>query len=286
MPIADVRELFVHELGDIYDAEHRFLEGQREMAEEATDPDLAQAIRQHIEQTEQHIRNLEGVYDRLGQEPERANSGVAQELVNKAQEDLQEAQSEAIRDCAINAAIMRVEYFEVGSYRGMLNEATQLGHQEVVSLLEENLRQEEETAQLAERSAPELLRRAQEEAEEQRPNLVRLGESGLRLEEPWQDIRELEVYDAHGEQIGAVEELYVDREARLPRFLDVSAGGFLGIGKKHFLVPVEEVSREVSEDRVTVNRYREKVLDSPEFDPEEVPKRDLQQAIYAYYGHR
>src|SRR5918911_2028717 len=114
MPIADVRELFVHELGDIYDAEHRFLEGQREMAEEATDPDLAQAIRQHIEQTEQHIRNLEGVYDRLGQEPERANSGVAQELVNKAQEDLQEAQSEAIRDCAINAAIMRVEYFEVG----------------------------------------------------------------------------------------------------------------------------------------------------------------------------
>jgi sporulation protein YlmC with PRC-barrel domain len=117
-------------------------------------------------------------------------------------------------------------------------------------------------------------------------NLVKLSDSDIRLDEPWQDIRELDVYDIDGEQIGSVEDLYVEQEANRPRFLDVSAGGFLGIGKKHFLVPVEEVSREVSEDRVTVNRYREKVLDSPEFDPEEVPKRDLQQAIYAYYGHR
>ena len=72
---------------------------------------------------------------------------------------------------------------------------------------------------------------------------------------------------------------------RAPRFLDVSAGGFLGIGKKHFLIPVEEVSREVSEERVTVNWDREKVLDSPELDPEEVPNEDFQRAIRAYYGH-
>ena len=117
-------------------------------------------------------------------------------------------------------------------------------------------------------------------------NLVKLSESNIRLDEPWQDIRELDVYDIDGEQIGSVEDLYVDRHARDPRFLDVSAGGFLGIGKKHFLIPVEEVSREVSEERVTVNWDREKVLDSPELDPEEVPKGDLRQAIYAYYGHR
>ena len=117
-------------------------------------------------------------------------------------------------------------------------------------------------------------------------NLVKLSESDIRLDEPWQDIRELDVYDIDGEQIGSVEDLYVEQETNQPRFLDVSAGGFLGIGKKHFLVPVEEVSREVSEDRVTVNRYRDKVLDSPEFDPDEMPNADLQQAIYAYYGHR
>ena len=118
------------------------------------------------------------------------------------------------------------------------------------------------------------------------PALVKLSDSDITLDEPWQDIRQLDVHDTHGEQIGSVEDLYVDRQERVPRFLDVSAGGFLGIGKKHFLIPVEEVSREISEERVTVNWDKEKVLDSPEFDPDEAPKGDLQQAIYAYYGHR
>ncbi len=78
------------------------------------------------------------------------------------------------------------------------------------------------------------------EHEQQHPNLVKLSESeDIRVQEPWQDIRELDVYDINGEQIGSVEDLYVDREAQLPRFLDVAAGGFLGIGKKHFLIPVE-----------------------------------------------
>jgi sporulation protein YlmC with PRC-barrel domain len=122
---------------------------------------------------------------------------------------------------------------------------------------------------------------------EQQPDLVKLSDlEGLRLEEPWQDIRQLDVYDINGEQIGSVEDLYLDQEEHLPRFLDVGAGGFLGIGKKHFLVPIEEVSRDVGEEeRVTVNQSRDKVVDSPEFDPDEAPNADVQRTIYAYYGY-
>jgi sporulation protein YlmC with PRC-barrel domain len=121
---------------------------------------------------------------------------------------------------------------------------------------------------------------------ERQPDLVKLEESEVRLEEPWHDIRQLDVYDIDGEQIGSVEDLYVDREARLPRFLSVSAGGFLGMGKRHFLVPVEEVSRGVGEEeRVVVNRLKEKVEGSPQFDPEEVPNPDVQRAVRAYYGY-
>ncbi len=32
----------------------------------------------------------------------------------------------------------------------------------------------------------------------------------FHLDEPWQDIRELDVYDVDGEQIGSVKELYVE----------------------------------------------------------------------------
>jgi sporulation protein YlmC with PRC-barrel domain len=124
------------------------------------------------------------------------------------------------------------------------------------------------------------------ESGQQRSNLTKLSESDLRLEESWQDIRGLDVYDITDEQIGSVEDLYVDQQARQPRFLVVSAGGFLGIGKKHFLIPVEDVSRDVGEDRVTITQPREKVLNSPEFDPDiGVPDPDLQRAIEAYYGH-
>src|SRR5215207_10224755 len=103
------------------------------------------------------------------------------------------------------------------------------------------------------------------ESGEQRSKLIKLD---VPLEEPWQDTRGLDVYDITDEQIGSVEDLYVDREARQPRFVVVSAGGFLGVGKKHLLVPVEEVSRDVSEERVTVTEPRDKVLNSPEFDPD------------------
>ena len=122
------------------------------------------------------------------------------------------------------------------------------------------------------------------ESGQQRSNLAKLSEVDFLLEEPWQDIRGLEVYDVNGEQIGSVEDLYVDRDSRLPRFLEVSAGGFLGIGKKHFLIPIEEVSREMGEDRVTVNQPRDKVVESPDFDPDDVANPDIQRAIHAYYG--
>jgi len=125
------------------------------------------------------------------------------------------------------------------------------------------------------------------ESGQQRSNLTKLSELDVPLEESWQDIRDLEVYDVAGEQIGSVEDLYVDRETRLPSYLVVSAGGFLGVGKKHFLVPVEEVSRDVGEERVTITVPKEKVLNSPEFDQDiGVPAGDLQRAIDAYYGHR
>jgi sporulation protein YlmC with PRC-barrel domain len=125
------------------------------------------------------------------------------------------------------------------------------------------------------------------ESGQQRSNLAKLTETDLPLEEPWQDMRGFDVYDIEDEQIGSVVDLYVDREVRVPSYVVVSAGVFLGIRKKHFLVPVEEVSRDVGEERVTVMVPKEKVLNSPEFDPDAgVPAADLQRAIEAYYGHR
>jgi ferritin-like metal-binding protein YciE len=162
MSITNLQEFLVYELGQIYDAEHRFLEGQVRMVHRATDGDLQRALESHILQTRQHIGNLEQFFRELGEEPRRETNEVAQGLVSEAEESLQEAQSGALRDCAINSAIIKVEHFEIGSYRGLITGARlMMGESVAVSnLLEANLQQEEETAQIAEQSAEELLQKA------------------------------------------------------------------------------------------------------------------------------
>ncbi len=115
--------------------------------------------------------------------------------------------------------------------------------------------------------------------------LVRLSDAeDLRLEDRAQDIRGLDVYDRDGREIGSVEDLYVDREERKVRFLDVGAGGFLGIGEKHFMIPVEAVVG-VDGDGITVEQGREKVTGSPPFDTNVVPRADYQRGIYDHYGY-
>ena len=101
--------------------------------------------------------------------------------------------------------------------------------------------------------------------------LVRLGNSDFVPANPEDDLRSKDVYDAEGQRVGSVEDLYIDRQEREVRFLEVGAGGFLGIGEKNYLVPVEAVV-EVAEDRVTIEPGRtEKVDGLAPFDTKVAP---------------
>lgn len=171
MSIGNTRELLVHELCELYDAEHRFLDGQVRMVHSATDSGLQSAIENHIYQTRQHIRNLERFFGELGREPRRETNEAARGLVNEAREGIEEARSDALRDCVINTAVVKAEHFEIGSYRALIAGARLIVGQSMVvdNLLQTSLRQEEETAHTAKQSAGELLRKAlrAERAEEE-----------------------------------------------------------------------------------------------------------------------
>ncbi len=107
MPLANAHGLFLRDLGDIYDAEHRFLEGQQEMVQKATDQKLQSAIQEHIEQTRQQIQNLEQTFRGLSKDPRRETCDASIGLVREAQKDIEEAENEAVRDGAINTAVAR-----------------------------------------------------------------------------------------------------------------------------------------------------------------------------------
>jgi sporulation protein YlmC with PRC-barrel domain len=103
--------------------------------------------------------------------------------------------------------------------------------------------------------------------------LVRLGDSDFVPANPEDDLRGKAVYDAQEQRIGSVEDLYIDRHEREVRFLEVGAGGFLGIGEKPLLVPVEAVTQ-VAEDRITIEPGRTEKVEGPApFDTKVAPPR-------------
>ena len=165
MAIANMRELFLDELGDLYDAEHRFLGFQHEMVQNATDEKLKSVLNEDIGQTEQHIKSLEKVFGRLGQQAQRKTCPVAEGLVRETQNNIVDAENGAIRDGVINAGLAKIEHYEVAGYCTLISGARVIGQDEVADMLEQNLKQEEEAAREAETNSHELFRKVLEAEE-------------------------------------------------------------------------------------------------------------------------
>ncbi len=161
MAIKTLEEKFAHGLGDIYDAEHRFLEAQQTMLESANSSAVQAMLEKHIAETEQQIVNLTRVHEVLGLTAERVTCDGAAGIVSEGNKLLKETMDvPALADLAINGSCSKVEHYEIASYRGLITGAEAMGQAEVVRLLTENLQQEEKTAQTLESSMPALLRQA------------------------------------------------------------------------------------------------------------------------------
>jgi sporulation protein YlmC with PRC-barrel domain len=102
------------------------------------------------------------------------------------------------------------------------------------------------------------------------PMLIKMSDSGFGVNSRESDIRRLGVFNRNGEQIGSVEDFYVDTQEREVRFLEVGTGGFMGLGEKRFLIPVEAVTN-FREGGVTVSESGEEISESPPFDTKIIP---------------
>jgi ferritin-like metal-binding protein YciE len=161
MAIKTLEEKFIHGLGDIYDAEHRFLEAQQTMLPNAHFSDVRMLLEKHIVETEQQIVNLTKVYEFLGLKAERVSCDGAAGIVSEGNKLLKETQDvPVLADLAINGGCSKVEHYEIAAYRGLIAGAQAMGQTEIVRLLAENLQQEETTAQTLEASMPTLLEKA------------------------------------------------------------------------------------------------------------------------------
>jgi sporulation protein YlmC with PRC-barrel domain len=118
---------------------------------------------------------------------------------------------------------------------------------------------------------------------ETKATLVRLSDTELTVADRADDIRGRDVLDISGEELGEVDDLLIDDGERKVRFLEVASGGFLGLGAKKFLIPVDAIVR-VTADAVYINQSRERVAAAPAYDPTLTNERYLNE-LYGHYGY-
>lgn len=119
---------------------------------------------------------------------------------------------------------------------------------------------------------------------EERATLLKLSDTNLTVGDPAEDVRGRKVLDRHGDEIGEVEDLMIDNQESKIRFLQIGTGGFLGIGEKKFLLPVDVVTR-IDEDHVHIDKTRDHVAGGPEYDPNLVADYGYYDSLYGYYGY-
>ena len=71
MPEKGLRELFIDELKDLYNAENQLVKALPKMAKASEFPELWAGFEEHLEQTKGHVHRLESIFSELGKNPER-----------------------------------------------------------------------------------------------------------------------------------------------------------------------------------------------------------------------
>jgi ferritin-like metal-binding protein YciE len=146
--MSDPRELFLHELGDVLYAERTLVKTLPKLQEEASDQELARGFEEHLDQTRQHVKNVEQAFEKLGEKP-TAEKCPGIEGIKQEHDDFvaKESPSQDILDSFLTGAGARTEHYEIAAYEGLVTAAEAMGETEVVELLTENLQQEKSALQ-------------------------------------------------------------------------------------------------------------------------------------------
>lgn len=150
------RELFLHELSDIYDGERRGAEMLPMLADEVDDERVSTAFREHGEETRRQIENLDRCFEVLGERPRRTTCRPVDGLRQEHDRFARDRPSPEVLTMFALGAESKTEGFEIASYRALVNMAGVMGEEECARLLGENLRQEEAMAERVERISRDM----------------------------------------------------------------------------------------------------------------------------------
>lgn len=162
---SQVYDLFLHELKDIYWAETHLADKLPKMSEKATSKKLAEALKNHKKETDNHVKRLEKVFESLGEKASGITCEAMKGLLKEAKDILDDTESDTmVRDAGIIIASQKVEHYEIASYGALVNLAKTIGSSDVAKLLEDTLDEEKKAdATLTEIAEEEVNKKAKKE---------------------------------------------------------------------------------------------------------------------------
>jgi ferritin-like metal-binding protein YciE len=145
MKLESLQDALLHELKDIYSAEKQLTRALPKLARAATNPDLAAGFEQHLEETEEHVNRLEGIFKELEASSRGEKCKGMEGLIEEGSKLLEEKGEPAVLDALLISAAQRVEHYEIAAYGTAIAFAEQLGLKNVSKTLKQTLAEEEAT---------------------------------------------------------------------------------------------------------------------------------------------
>jgi ferritin-like metal-binding protein YciE len=143
MSMRSTTDLFAHELSDLRSAEDIIATMLRDARGLVQDPELRQDIDRHSQETLQHGAVLDQVFETMGLERHPVTCHAVAGLRQSLQEALGADPSPEVIEGLVVGELTLAEHLEIAAYNGLITKAQAMGQNEVVTLLQQNLQQEQ-----------------------------------------------------------------------------------------------------------------------------------------------
>jgi ferritin-like metal-binding protein YciE len=141
-------EIFSFKLGAALTMEQKLVEVLEELEEQAQREEIKQALREHAEETRQHVANIEQCFRLLGEDVDDSPCPTIEAMAKEGKATLKKT-DESIVDAVVLTAASESEHHEIAVYETLITNAEARGAFEVAGLLKQNLEQEKHALDVA-----------------------------------------------------------------------------------------------------------------------------------------
>ncbi len=142
MKLETLKDLYIHELKDLYSAENQIIKALPKMVKAASNPKLAAGFKKHLEESKAHAARLEKILKSHGESTRGPKCKGMEGVLKEGQDMIEEDADEDVRDAGLITAAQRVEHYEMAGYGTARTYANLLGDKANAKVLQKTLDEE------------------------------------------------------------------------------------------------------------------------------------------------